>query len=105
MRPRPPGRRPFLLADGHMGHGIIGGIAYGGVLEIFHLEAGAGVIQAIHQQLSGANVRDANFQVGVQVAAPFNRVVQKLAEGVPNFFPSRQRANRFQDARENSARD
>src|SRR5271154_4046092 len=84
--PEAAGTQAFLFAGLHVGHGIVVGIVDRGVLELFEFEAGAGIVETIHQHAFGADVRDADFQVGVEMAAPFDGVVQEFTKGIPDLF-------------------
>ena len=88
-----------------MGHGIVFGITDGGVLEVFEFETGAGIIEAIHEHFFGADVGNANFEIGIEMAAPLDGVVEQFAKGVTNFFEHVFGEYRTRGGRENFGRD
>jgi len=79
-------------------------IAYGGVLEIFHLEAGAGY-PGDTSAAFGCECKRCELSGWGPGGRPFNRVVQEARGRRSQLFPHVSGQSVFKDARENSARD
>src|SRR3954468_5211135 len=72
----------FLLPHLRVRNGILRGLTDGRVRQLVHLETLTGIRDAVKEHSRRAQTCDANLPLGIQLAAPLDRIQQKLTKRV-----------------------